>query len=337
MTGKQRILKTLRFEEPDRPPHFEIMFQLEKEAFGLEFPDWNSWEGCTVAEKERKIGQCMEIYQKIVERYQWDALAVYYPWSDPDGVRAAKATFGDEILIGSIVGGTIWSIEGMQDWEQFAMDLAERPEVIHLEAERKTKAALAKFEELAEAGAEFIHVVNDVAFNAGPFISPAQFSEFITPHLHLQMQHIRSLGVIPFVHTDGNIMPILEDYLSLGAACFQSVDPMAGMDIAKVKRRCHGKMALMGNVQCSLLQDGPREAIRRSARYCLEHASPGGGYIFGTSNTIFAGMPLENYEYMMEVYRGFCAEAAHQAWHPAESPKLVAGVCRGGGARSGVA
>jgi uroporphyrinogen-III decarboxylase len=62
-------------------------------------------------------------------------------------------------------------------------------------------------------------------------------------------------------------------------------------------------MALMGNVQCSLLQDGPEEAIRDSARYCLEKASPGGGYIFSTSNTVFKGMPLRNYEYMLEVFR----------------------------------
>ena len=308
MTGKQRMLQTLRFEQPDRPPHFEIMFELEKEAFGLAFPDRSAWAGCSPAEKARLIGQCMAVYEKIVERYRWDALAVFWPWSDPDGVRAAKATFGDDILIGSIVGGTTWSIEGMPDWDQFAVDLAERPEAIHREAERRTRGALTTFEALAEAGAEFIHVVNDVAFNGGPFIAPRQFGEFITPYLRRQVQHIRALGVIPFVHTDGNIMPILDDYLSLGAACFQSVDPMAGMDIAEVKRRCQGRLALMGNVQCSLLQDGPKEAIRKSARYCLEHAAPGGGYIFGTSNTIFPGMPLENYAYMLEVYREFCAE-----------------------------
>jgi uroporphyrinogen decarboxylase len=307
MTGKQRMLKSLRFEEPDRPPHFEIMFELEKEAFGLSFPDRNAWTGCSRAEKERMIGQCMAIYEKIVDRYRWDALAVFWPWSDPDGVRAARGTFGDDILIGSIVGGTTWSIEWMPDWEQFAVDLAERPEEIHREAERRTRAALAKFEKLAAAGAQFIHVVNDVAFNGGPFVSPRQFGEIVTPYLRRQVQHIRALGVIPFVHTDGNIMAVLDDYLSLGAACFQSVDPMAGMDIAAVKRRCHGRMALMGNVQCSLLQEGPPEAIRASARYCLEHAASGGGYIFGTSNTVFPGMPLDNYEYMLSVYRDFCA------------------------------
>ena len=67
-------------------------------------------------------------------------------------------------------------------------------------------------------------------------------------------------------------------------------------------------MALMGNVQCNLLQDGPDAAIRDSALYCLENASPGGGYIFSTSNTIFPGMPLANYEYMLKVFDEFNAK-----------------------------
>ena len=310
MTGKLRMLKALAFEEPDRPPHFEVMFELEYEAFGLRFPDRRSWGGISRQEKDAKIAQCMAIYEKIVERFGWDALAVFWPWSDPDGVRAAKSTFGEDILIGSVVGGSIWSIESIKDWVQFSVDLAEHPEALHQEARGRHETAIAKFNELAEAGADFIHVVNDVAFNAGIFISPLQFRDLCIPYLAQQVAHIRSLGVIPFVHTDGNIMDVLEDYVSLGAACFQSVDPMAGMDIAEVKRRCHGRMALMGNVHCNLLQDGPLEAIRESALYCLRHGTPGGGYVFGTSNTVFPGMPLEHYEYMLQVYRDFCAGRA---------------------------
>lgn len=308
MTGRERMLMALRFEEPDRPPHFEIMFELEREAFGLSFPDRRAWSGCSRAEKERMVGTCMDVYVRIVDRFGWDALAVFWPWSDPDGITAARRTFGDSILLGSIVGNTTWSIENMDDWTQFAVDLVENPGRIHAGAVEKSLNAVSAFDRLIDAGADFIHVVNDVAFNAGPFISPGQFSEFVTPYLAEQVAHIRERGAIPFIHSDGDVLPILDDLLSVGAACFQSVDPMAGMDIAEVKRRCRGRMALMGNVQCSLLQDGPPEAIRESARYCLEHASPGGGYIFGTSNTIFPGMPLANYEYMLDVYREFCAD-----------------------------
>lgn len=34
---------------------------------------------------------------------------------------------------------------------------------------------------------------------------------------------------------------------------------------------------------------------------------PGGGCIFGSSNTMFPGLPLENCEYMLDVYREACA------------------------------
>ncbi len=315
MTGRERMLKTLRFEQPDRPPHFETMFELEHEAFGLRFPDRREWGSCTATRKREMIAACMDIYQRLVDTYQWDALPVYWPWSDPDGVAAARRTFGDRILVGSIVGGTTWAIEGVEDWMQFAVDLAERPDHIHAAARQKCDHAFAAIDRLADAGAEFILLVNDIAGNGGTFISPAHLREFVLHYLAEQVERIRGRGLLPFIHTDGNIMSILDDWIGLGAACYQSVDPMAGMDIAEVKRRCHGKLALMGNVQCNLLQDGPREAIRASARYCLEQAAPGGGYIFSTSNTIFPGMPLANYQYMLEVFHDFCRQprpAAHK-------------------------
>jgi uroporphyrinogen decarboxylase len=306
LTGKERILKTLRFEEPDRVPHFEVMFELEDQAFGQKFPDRTEWDGCTKEKKQQLLDQCMEIYVKIVERFKWDALLTVWPWSDADGIRAARKVFTDDsIMIGSVIGQSSLSIEWMDDWVEFAVNLIEKPQVLHELARRRCDNALKTAQEMADAGADFIHIVNDIAFNAGPFVSPAQFREFILPYMQEQVAFIKDMGVIPFIHTDGNIMPILDDYISIGAACFQSVDPMAGMDIAEVKKRCYGKMALMGNVQCSLLQDGPKEALRQSAMYCLEHGAPGGGYIFGSSNTIFPGMPLENYDYMLQVFNEF--------------------------------
>jgi len=126
------------------------------------------------------------------------------------------------------------------------------------------------------------------------------------------VEAVRRAGAIPFIHSDGQLMPVMDQLLSLGAACLQSIDPMAGMDIAAVKRATYGRMSLMGNVKCSALQDGPRDVIRASTLYCLTHGAPGGGYIFGTSNTIFPGMPLENYEFMLDVYHEFCASPANR-------------------------
>ena len=305
LTGRDRMLKALRFEQPDRPPHFEAMFELEHEAFGLRFPDRNSWAGMSARDKAAAIDACMEIYGRIIDRYRWDALAVYWPWSDPDGVAAAAKAFGRRVLVGGMVGEGVWSIEHISDWEQFAVDLADAPHKLHEQARIWCDAAITRIDRLIDAGADFLYLPNDVAFNAGPFISPACFAELVAPYWARQVRHVRDRGKIAFIHTDGQIMPILDQLVGLGAHCLQSIDPMAGVDIAQVKRLTHGKLALMGNVQCNLLQDGPREAIRKSAMYCLQHASVGGGYVFGTSNTVFPGMPLEHYEYMLDVFDEF--------------------------------
>lgn len=313
MTGKERVLKTLHFEEPDRPPHFESMFELEYEAFGLRFPERTRWLECTRAQKDRMIADCIEIYERIVETYQWDALAVYWPWADPDGVAAAKLAFGERVGIGGMVGGGVWAIESVTDWKQFASDLLEAPERVHEEAEAKCGAALDLIDRIVDAGADFVFMPHDVAFNAGPFISPSHFAEFVAPYWARLVRRVKDRGALAFIHTDGQIMPILDQLVALGADCLQSLDPMAGVDIAEVKRLTYGKLALMGNVQCSLLQDGPREAIRASALYCLEHAAAGGGYIFSTSNTIFEGMPVAHYDYMLEVFREFAGRQTQNA------------------------
>ena len=302
VTGKERFAKALRFEEPDRPPHFESMFELEREAFGLQFPDRNDW----ATDRERKIAICMEIYQRIVERYQWDALAVYWPWGDPAGIAAAKRTFGDTIAIGGMVGGGVWCIDQITDWDEFALWLSESREKIHAWAEARCRQALDLIDRLTGAGADFIFLPHDVAHNGGPFCSPKDFAEITAPYLARLVSRVKERGAAAIVHSDGMLMPILDALLLGEPHALHSLDPMAGMDIAVLKKRTYGKVALMGNVQCNFLQDGPLAAIRQSALYCLQHGSPGGGYIFSTSNTIFPGMPLTHYEYMLEVFRDFC-------------------------------
>ena len=314
MTGRDRMNTALRFEEPDRPPHFEVMFELEYEAFGLRFPDRDGWAGMNSVEKAEAIDSCIDIYGRTIDRYGWDALAVYWPWSDPDGVTAAVRAFGERIFVGGMCGGGVWSIDSMDDWQRFSVDLIENRERIYERAESLCSKALERIDALADTGADFVYMPNDVAFNAGPFVSPDDFADIVEPYWRRQVERAHEHGLIAFIHTDGQIMPILGSLLSLGADVIQSIDPMAGVDIAEVKRITYGKIALQGNVQCNLLQDGPKSAIEESARYCLEQAAPGGGYIYGTSNTIFPGMPLENYEFMLEVFRDFSATSS--SCHP---------------------
>ena len=308
MTGRERFEAALAFRETDRPPHFEHMFELTAEAFGREFPTEEAIAAADGAERERLLGMCVEIYALIVERYRWDALAIWRPWAGPQQLqclRLVKAALGDRIMIGGFIGESIHAIETTRDFMQFSADLYERPEVIHAQARSMADSAISRGRAMREAGADFASVVSDVAFNQGPFISPPMFHEFCAPYMQRIAAALKSEGLYVIQHSDGNLMSILDDFFAAEPHVLHSIDPMAGMDIAAVKRLTYGKMALMGNVQCNYLQDGPESLIRDSARYALRHGAPGGGYIFSSSNTIFKGLPLRHYEVMLEELERF--------------------------------
>jgi uroporphyrinogen decarboxylase len=303
MTGRERFQAALAFRETDRPPHFEHMFELTVEAFDREFPTEEAIASAGAAERERLLAKCVEIYALIVERYRWDALAVWRPWGGPQQLqclRLVKAALGDRIMIGGFVGESIHAIETTRDFMQFSADLYERPQIIHAQARAMAESAITRGRAMRDAGADFVSVVSDVAFNQGPFVSPAMFQQFCAPYMQRTATALKSKGLYVIQHSDGNLMSILDDFIAAEPHVLHSIDPMAGMDIAEVKRLTYGKLALMGNVQCSYLQDGPESLIRDSARYALRHGAPGGGYIFSSSNTIFKGLPLRHYEVMLE-------------------------------------
>ena len=101
---------------------------------------------------------------------------------------------------------------------------------------------------------------------------------------------------------DGNLMPVLDMIVDAQPHALHSIDPMAGMDIKKIKEDYGDRVALCGNVHCAHMQTGTPEQIRESTEYCLKWAKPGGGYIFCTSNCVFRGMPMESYDLIHRIW-----------------------------------
>ncbi len=298
----------LRFEEPDRPPHFEQMYELVEEAFGESFPSEEAMEAAQGAEREKLFEICARLYMKTAQKFKWDGVLVWRPAArnaaQYEFIPYLKKVLGPDIPVGSFIWGSAICIDTVKDYMQFSVELAEEPEKLHAWAREMLESALEHADRLVEAGCDMIDVANDYAFNAGPFISPSDFARFTTPYMKKLVSHIKDKGVKVIFHSDGNLMPILDQILEIGPDVLQSIDPLAGMDIREVKRLTYGRIALMGNVQCDFLQEGPDEKIAESADYAIRYGSPGGGFIYSSSNTIFKGLPLKNYEFMVDCLQG---------------------------------
>lgn len=305
MNGRQRLDAMLNGRVPDKVPHMELAFQLEEEAFGLSWPGKEEMDCETQAGRERCFQRYFEIWERILDRYDWagvplpvDLNGYFFGRVIPEGRRR----FGERVMIYDYNGqGTFWMLPGSEMMD-FTIKLFERPNELHEEARKKMNDSIALAKVQIDQGVDFICINSDYGYNQGPFISPKMFAEFVTPYLTEIVGAIHDLGVKAILHSDGDLRQILPQLVSTGLDGYQSVDPQGHMDIAKVKVEYGGRLILMGNVQASLLQEVNEARIRESVRYCMQHGKPDGGYIFSTSNCIFRGMPLESYHIMLEEY-----------------------------------
>lgn len=72
-----------------------------------------------------------------------------------------------------------------------------------------------------------------------------------------------------------------------------------------MRRLYSDKVALIGNVNCGLLQTGSEEECRADVLRSLKEGMAGYGYVFSTSNCAYTGLALERYEMMIDLWRQF--------------------------------
>lgn len=291
-------------------PHFELVFFLTMEAFGKVHPShrfYSQWDQMETKERELHRREMAGIYLATAARYDHSAIFLHpNPDSVVETIRLVdliRDQCGDRYFL-MRHGDATFSIPTGTEMFEFSARLVDDPAGLHREAQKRVDAALRRGEQYAHhGGLDGFALCSDYCFNTGPFLGPTRFSEFVAPYLARLIQGYRDMGFYVIKHTDGNIMPILDQLIQTNPHALHSLDPQGGVDIAEVKRLAGDRVCLIGNVNCGLLDTGSEAEITTSVRYALRHGMPGGGYIFSTSNCIYTGMPLASYETMLRVWR----------------------------------
>jgi len=291
-------------------PTFELVFFLTMELLGKVHPRHrllDQWDQMSPSEKRRQIADAGDVYIATARHYSHSAIFIHFLRGVPDAEQRVaeyiREQTGDQFFLMRHGDATLGIPDGNTMME-FCCRLVDEPQQVKAERARSVEAKLAAAEPLAGKGVfDGFALCTDYCFNSGPFLSPGQFADFVTPYLARLIQGYRDMGFYVIKHTDGNLMPILDQLVQCRPHALHSLDPQAGVDIAEVKHRYGGEICLIGNVNCGLLQTGADEEVIASARYALRHGMPGGGYIFSTSNCVYPGMPLERYALMMDIWR----------------------------------
>lgn len=319
MTPKERAAAALNLKVPDMVPTFELEFQLEEEMFGRKFItedlQYQNLVKLSAKEKEEKLFRLAEYFAEVYTSLEYSIIPGYGPYDAVNffsrGImcdelkiflRFLREQIGDTMMIGFHGDGTFSIPDGDKMFE-FVYPIADDPEGVKKQAEIMAQTAIQRNKLLQENGVDCLLLCADYCYNSGPFVSPAMFEEFIQPYLYKIIDEAKRDGLYTIKHTDGNIMPILNQLVECKPHGLHSIDPMAGVDIREVKRLVGDKVCLCGNVHCAALQTGTDEEVIASAEYCLTYGKPGGGYIFCTSNIPFKGMDPDRYRMILDVWK----------------------------------
>jgi len=154
---------------------------------------------------------------------------------------------------------------------------------------------------VAGLGFDVFITTDDLAFKTAPYFFPQLFRELVMP----RYRRLAEVVTLPWiVHSDGNILPLLEDFLSLGIAGIHPLEKGA-VDIRAVKRDWGRKVCLLGNVDLNLLGAGTPAEVEEEVRLLIRDLAPGGGYILTSGNSLAGYCVPENVEALAAAARKY--------------------------------
>lgn len=153
---------------------------------------------------------------------------------------------------------------------------------------------------MREAG-ELIDVVtmaDDLGTQQGLMISPAMYRTLLKPwHAELIAAIKTHSDAKVFLHSDGNVYQLIDDFIDVGVDILNPVQVSAGDmgDTARLKRRFGNRLVFNGAIDTHwVLPHGTPDDVRREVRRRIADLAPGGGYILSSVHCIQPDVPIDN-------------------------------------------
>jgi len=240
-----------------------------------------------------------------------------YLQGQPDLARADELLRLDKRRHGVFgkTGGPYLRTTFVRGETQFLLDIAGDPYLARVLAEKMADhligIALEEMRrwQLQETG---IWIYDDMAHNLGTFFSPASFEKVFLPAYRRMIAAYKKAGArYVFLHSDGDIRPILDMLVEAGIDGLNPLERRAGMDIALIRARYPQLVLCGGMCNTDTLINGPIVRIQAEARQIIDLGREG-GVIIGT-HSVSPEIPLEHlcaYRETCLTYGAFSPEAS---------------------------
>jgi len=263
---------------------------------------------------EHPTGLNYEIFDPVLGEATIDDLE-NYPWPDPHNPELTegleeKAQSLDEktdfALIGKFSNSIFEQAFYMRGFEQIMMDVILNPEFVEALMGKLVDIALARLEVGLKACGQYIQCVrfagDDMGQQNGPLMSPRMFRRVIKPQFSRYYKEARKLidhhnpEIKIMAHTDGDVYPIIPDYIEMGLDVLNPVQPyVAEMEHDRLKDEFGGHLSFHAAIDIQrIMPFGTPEEVKAEAIKTMQVLGSSGGYILAPTHYLQADVPPEN-------------------------------------------
>ena len=325
MTSRQRVLKTLEFDSPDRVPRNMWDLPIARvehgedaiEALRRRWPD--DFAGPNVTNEALQalchgdaysIGKCVDEWGCVFESVQAGVIGeVKHPmldeWSKLDELRPPVEAFdvdceavnrfcaeSDKFILGGCCARPFERMQFLRGSENLYMDLAEMSGEFQELLKRVHSFYRRELEVWADTDVDALNFMDDWGSQNSLLIAPDQWRQVFKPLYAEYAAIAHDAGKKIFMHSDGHITDIYEDLIEIGVDAINS--QLFCMDIEDLGRRFAGRITFWGEIDRQhILPFGTPDEARAAVQRVVEDLyRPEGGVI--AEFEVGPGAKLEN-------------------------------------------
>jgi uroporphyrinogen decarboxylase len=242
-----------------------------------------------------------------------EAIEQSYKWPEPEwwdyGTIAGQAKDWAHHPIQCGGSEPFMVYKDLRGEEQAYIDLKRNPGIVHYCMYRLFELAWQKtrrmLEQLPPGLLLFCYVAEDMGFQTGLMISPADIREFLLPGMKRMVELAQKHNALVFHHNDGAIAGILPDLVALGIDVLNPVQWRAsGMDREKLKADWGDRLVFHGAMDNQkTLPFGTVEDVRKEVRDNIRLLGSSGGYVLAPCHNLQSITPVDNVIAMYEAAR----------------------------------
>ena len=296
--------ETVRKRNRERAPHSNCI---------------DSWGGGQV---EVKPGDWYPGVHPLSEARTVEDLDAYQGWpdmSDPTRIshvrRTAKRLAKENEFA---IMATPWLLfpferaHAMQGLETFLLNMATNPDFARALLERIAvycKQLMEIFLEELGDNVDIIKIGDDLGTEQSLLISPRMYRDILKP-IHAEfISFIKArTNAKVFFHTDGDVAPLIEDFIEIGVDILNPIQTSAGSmsDLPALKKRFGNNIVFCGGIDTRrILPFGSAAEVRAEVRRVIQILGPRGGCMIAAVHTIMDDVPPENVLAMVDAVEEF--------------------------------